>query len=369
MLTIDRLGVTLGDFALGDISLTVSQGEYFVLLGPSGAGKSLLLELLAGMIRPDSGRVTLGGEDITSLPINRRQVGLAFQKPALFPHMTVAENIAYGLRGLPSENRRRKVRELADRMGIGELLDHRPGTLSGGEAQRVSLARMLAVAPRVLLLDEPLSSLDSARRDDLKSLLRTLNREGQTILHVTHDYEEAFSLAGRVGILHRDDWGISRLEQVGPPREVFDNPRSSFVARFVGWRNVFEGRASKGAFFPDEAPHVELALEDTAAQGRGLVIIPESGIRCGGHEAQGADTMTGTLADVAPSPGGVEIRVDAGLPLSMHLTEDGFDGLGVDLGDALSVEIPPRSVRFFPAPHPSAPDQKGDCQHGTDAHP
>ncbi|MGD2175913.1 MAG: ATP-binding cassette domain-containing protein [Candidatus Brocadiaceae bacterium] len=231
-------------FSLSDVSLRVDRAEYFVLLGPSGAGKSLMLELIAGFHTPDRGRILLDGRDVTRLPPERREVGFVYQDSMLFPHRSARENIAYGLRLRGHEPREvtREVKRLARMLRIQGLLERMPATLSGGESQRVSIARALAVRPRVLLLDEPLGALDPPTQEALRGELSRVHREtGVTVLHVTHDQAEARELGQRVGILRR-----GRLVQVGPPQAVFERPDNHFVAEFTGCANIFRGRAAKG---------------------------------------------------------------------------------------------------------------------------
>jgi molybdate/tungstate transport system ATP-binding protein len=241
MLELQALGKRWADFALRHVTLHVDAGDYFVLLGPSGAGKSLLLETIAGFHRPDTGRVLLAGRDVTDDPPERRNVGLCCQDSMLFPHRTVAANIAYGLhaRRLPRRERDRRVRDAAAMLRIEDLLDRAPATLSGGEGQRVSLARALAIRPTLLLLDEPLGALDPPVQAVLRAELKRVHRRsGVTVVHVTHNHDEAREMAGHVGILRG-----GRLVQSGPPAEVFDQPQDAFIARFTGCPNVYSGVA------------------------------------------------------------------------------------------------------------------------------
>src|SRR5215218_6900000 len=222
--------------ALRGVSLDIRAGELMALLGPSGSGKTTLLRLIAGLEIPDGGHVFFGGEDATGIPVQKRQVGFVFQHYALFRHLTVASNIAYGLRARsrarrPSEGEiRRRVGELLDLVQLSGLERRFPAQLSGGQRQRVALARALAVEPRVLLLDEPFGALDAKVRKDLRRWLRDVHeRTGQTTIFVTHDQDEALELADRVAVLN-----AGRLEQVGTPGEIYDDPVSPFVMSFIG---------------------------------------------------------------------------------------------------------------------------------------
>ncbi|GGC63032.1 sulfate/molybdate ABC transporter ATP-binding protein [Chelatococcus reniformis] len=222
--------------ALRDVSLEIKAGELVALLGPSGSGKTTLLRVIAGLERPASGHVYFGATDATRLSVQERQVGFVFQHYALFKHMTVAENVGYGLRVRPRDRRpsraaiRQRVAELLDLVQLGGLGGRYPAQLSGGQRQRVALARALAVEPRVLLLDEPFGALDAKVRKDLRRWLRELHgRTGHTTIFVTHDQDEALELADRVAILNN-----GRLEQIGTPDQVYDAPASAFVMSFVG---------------------------------------------------------------------------------------------------------------------------------------
>ena len=221
------------------MDLAVEDGRYLVLLGPSGAGKSLVLEAVAGVRRPRAGEVRVAGADVTGLTPERRHVGLVFQDGLLFPHLTVAANIAYGMRrGDGRAPRDAEVRSLAEAVGATELLARRPATLSGGERQRAALARALAARPRALLLDEPLSAVDPEAREALQEVLRSVCRErGLPVLHVTHDRDEAFALADEVAVMI-----AGRVHQTGRPLDVLRRPADAAVARFLGARNVLAAR-------------------------------------------------------------------------------------------------------------------------------
>ncbi|MGH3098233.1 MAG: ABC transporter ATP-binding protein [Streptosporangiales bacterium] len=224
---------------LDDVDVEVAQGELVSLLGPSGCGKTTTLNVVAGFVQPDSGQVLLGGKDITEAPPYRRDSAIVFQNYALFPHMRVTDNVAYGLRArrLPRNQIANRVRESLDLMGIAELADRYPAQLSGGQQQRVAVARAVAVQPGVLLMDEPLSNLDAKLRAEIRLELRALQlRLGQTVLFVTHDQEEALAISDRVAVIN-----AGRIEQLGAPDEVFERPATTFVADFMGVENIFRG--------------------------------------------------------------------------------------------------------------------------------
>lgn len=238
-LTIDALTVRYGSTtAVDELTLQVARGGLLALVGPSGCGKSTVLRAVAGLIAPDAGRVLWNGDDLTGVPTHRRDIGLMFQNHALFGHRSVADNVGFGLKmaGVPAADRVRRVDELLDLVGLGGFGGRNVESLSGGEAQRVALARALAPEPKILLLDEPLASLDRARRTELNTeLARILHELGQTALYVTHDQHEAFAIADQVGVMDQ-----GRLLRLGTPTEVWRDPRSERVARFVGHETIVD---------------------------------------------------------------------------------------------------------------------------------
>ncbi|WP_214326220.1 ABC transporter ATP-binding protein [Nonomuraea sediminis] len=242
MLKIDGITRRFGDVtALDGVSLEIGQGEFFALLGPSGCGKTTLLRILAGFETPDAGAVTLDGSDLLGLPPNKRPISLMFQSYALFPHMSVAKNVAYGLERekLPKSEIKQRVSEVLETVGLAEHGNRRPNQLSGGQRQRVALARSIVKRPRLLLLDEPLSALDKKVRADMQLELKRLQHEvGITFVVVTHDQEEAMSLADRIAVFDRGN-----VRQVDQPVALYERPRTRFVADFVGANNLFEGTA------------------------------------------------------------------------------------------------------------------------------
>jgi iron(III) transport system ATP-binding protein len=224
---------------LTDVSIAIEPGEFFALLGPSGSGKSTLLRLLAGFLQPQAGAIRVAGEDVTRVPPWERDIGMVFQNYALWPHMTVRSNVAFGLeeRKLPRAEVERRVDAALELVGLGEFGARRPGQLSGGQQQRVALARTIAIEPKVLLLDEPLSNLDAKLRIHMRAELLALQRKlGITTIFVTHDQEEALSIADRVAVL---DQGV--IQQVGTPVELYDTPANRFIATFVGTINLLTG--------------------------------------------------------------------------------------------------------------------------------
>ena len=224
---------------LRDIDLVIEPGEFFALLGPSGSGKSTLLRVIAGFAFPQSGRVLVDGQDISRVPPWERNIGMVFQNYALWPHMTVWQNVAFGLeeRKLPRAEIERRTADALDLVGLRDLAARRPSQISGGQQQRIALARTIAIEPKVLLLDEPLSNLDAKLRVHMRTELLALQRKlGITTIFVTHDQEEALSIADRVAVL---DQGV--IQQVGTPMELYDSPANRFIASFVGTINMLQG--------------------------------------------------------------------------------------------------------------------------------
>ena len=249
---------------LHDITLTVEPGEFFALLGPSGSGKSTLLRLIAGFNQHQAGSLLIGGRDVTGIEPWKRNVGMVFQNYALWPHMTVARNVAFGLeeRGLPREEVRRRADAALELVGLTGFGARRPNQLSGGQQQRVALARTLAIEPQVLLLDEPLSNLDAKLRERMRFELKRLQRElGITTVYVTHDQSEALALSHSIAVMNG-----GRIEQLGSPREVYERPRNQFVADFVGTTNFVKGTVG-GA---DGAGFYRIASEVGNLKARGV---------------------------------------------------------------------------------------------------
>ena len=237
MIELSGLTHNFSGFSLGPIDLKVNSGEFFILLGPSGSGKTVILESIVGVRQPDSGKVFLDGVDVTHCAPEHRQVGIVYQDQALFPHLSVKENINFGVRYLRKTNNNQiSIETIVETLGLGNHLEKFPSDLSGGEKQRVALARALAIQPRVLLLDEPLSALDPCFRGEIQRLLKELHTSlGTTFLMVTHDFNEAFYLGDRVGIISH-----GRVKQVGIVDDVFLRPKNVDVGKFVGMKNIFQ---------------------------------------------------------------------------------------------------------------------------------
>jgi len=296
--------------AVDRVTLDIAAGEFMTLLGPSGSGKTTTLNIIAGFVQQDAGRVLIDGEDIASLPPHRRDLGFVFQSYALFPHMSVAQNIGYPLarRGVAKPELRRRVDEIMELVELGHLGTRRPSELSGGQQQRVALARALVFRPRALLLDEPLAALDRQLRESLQDELRRLHRElGVTIVLVTHDQQEALHLSDRIAVFNR-----GAIEQLGSPRELYERPATSFVARFLGESTFLEGRMSGGAveLGGDRIPVAAGGVADGEAVA--LVVRPEAvAIAVGGARPECDVVREATVTDLVYR--GTSVRATARL--------------------------------------------------------
>jgi putative spermidine/putrescine transport system ATP-binding protein len=251
-LVLDGLTKRFGDYvAVESLSLAVEQGEFLALLGPSGCGKTTTLQMIAGFVTPTSGAIKLEGQDLLAVRPAKRGLGIVFQSYALFPHMTAAENVAFGLemQGVDKADRARRVAEALDLVGLGKFADRHPRRMSGGQQQRVALARALVIRPRILLLDEPLSNLDAKLREEMQIELRQIQRNvGTTTILVTHDQSEAMALSDRIAVMSQ-----GRIEQIAPPHEAYERPATPFVASFLGKTNVLEASVASDGGAPKAA--------------------------------------------------------------------------------------------------------------------
>ena len=325
MLILNNISKKLGGFQISDVNLNIPAGTYYVLLGRSGSGKTQLLELIAGLNKPDSGEIWLNGDNITHARIQQRKVGLVFQDYAIFPNMSVFSNIAYSLTSGRFDKAVviEKVTKVATELNISHLLGRSTHHLSGGEMQRVALARTLITSPELLLLDEPMASIDASLKDDIKRLLRRLNRQGLTIIHVTHDFREAVSLASRVGVIHS-----GRIIQEGTPDEVFRQPVNRFVARYAGIRNFFKVKFMKegGAWKAVSHNNLEFSLAGDSYPSEGLMILRSDDItvRIDSIDSNSVNTFRGIIKEILPSEYGVEITVEAGETFYIDVPSDTY---------------------------------------------
>lgn len=354
MIRLEGVGVRVGRFAVEAVSLTVPAGGYGLVIGPTGAGKTTLLEAVAGHVPVSAGRVVLRDRDVTGEPPERRGVGFVYQHYHLFPHYSVRENIAYGIRRLPPEAREARTADVARLLGIEPLLDRGIRGLSGGEQQRTALARALAPRPSILLLDEPFAAMDPASRRGLRRELRELHeREGITTLQVTHDFEDAMRLGDIVAVLAE-----GRVAQVGRPEEVFQRPNSRFVAEFIGTGNVLRGTIEADAApgdgrspFPARFRTGRLTLEVVAERvGEGYAVLRPTDVLLAVHDHPGSPRNHFAVVVRRLEHGSAVVMVHleaAGVPLVAAVMESTAAELGLRPGLALTAAVKATAVHLI----------------------
>jgi molybdopterin-binding protein len=344
MLEIKNISKNLEDFNLKNLNLSVNKGDYFVLLGISGAGKTILLEIIAGITSPDSGEIFLNKKNITKQKIQKRRIGLVFQDYAVFPHLNVKNNIAYPLKNekLSAFEKNKQILKLAEEMNITHLLNRKTTTLSGGELQRVALARTLALKPKILLLDEPLASLDIQLKNELRSLLRNINKKGQTIIHVTHDYQEVISLANKIAIINNGS-----IEQTGTPNEIFQHPKSQFIANFTGIKNFFKAELKNKQAIINNSIAFTLLTDKTKGKGNVLIKSQDIIISENKVESSACNNFKGIITDIIPAPLGIEIFTDIGIQLVALITTQSLKKLNLYKGKNIWISFKASCVKFF----------------------
>jgi sulfate/thiosulfate transport system ATP-binding protein len=345
-ITVRHLSKRYGTFqAVDDVSFDVPTGQLVALLGPSGSGKSTILRIIAGLETTESGSVELTGEDATAVPIQHRGVGFVFQHYALFRHMTVRDNIAFGLkvRKLPKPEIRARVDELLNLVQLTGYAGRYPSQLSGGQRQRVALARALAPRPKVLLLDEPFGALDAKVRDELRTWLRRLHDEVHvTSLFVTHDQQEAFEVADQVVVLNR-----GRIEQMGPPQELYERPATPFVTGFLGAVNVLRGASASGMAVLGDDIHVPTQIEGHDVPVSIYVRPHDLDLS---HERNGRPAWPARVVRVTPLGAFVrlDVRLDDGTEVRVELSRERHAELDARVGESLYVS--PRDLKVFHEP-------------------
>ncbi len=348
MIAIRGVTCRLGSFRLYPVDLVLEPEEYWILLGPTGSGKSVLLSLIAGFIAPQAGQIVKDGRDVTRVAPERRRFCMMVQDFALFPHLSVFENIAFPLRvrRYPRREIRQRVIAMGERMGIPHLLNRDLKGLSGGERQRVALARALVVSPDLLLLDEPLSALDQMTKREMMDELKILHREyGVPVLHVTHDFEEGVALGNRMAVIHR-----GKMIQKGTPEELSLHPATPLVAAFVGIRNIYQGNLEKNGqriLFRKG----ELAFEVPAGRpGRGVVAIPSEDVVLSFSPVKSSarNTIKGVVREVRPRPPLADVLLDvAGVPLTATVTRETVEKMRIEPGLTLLATFKVASVKVF----------------------
>ncbi len=348
MIKVSDLCVDLDDFLLEGVDLDVEPGEYFVILGPTGAGKTVLLESIAGLYRLKRGRIWVGGEEVTQLEPEKRGISIVYQDQVLFPHLSVRDNITFGLklRQASRQDIESTLSWLVELLDIGHLLHRKPDTLSGGERQKVALARALSIKPQLLLLDEPLSALDPENREGVQRELRRLhNRLKLTTVHVTHDFEEAIALGDRIAVL-----GDGRIQQIGTPEQIFRQPDSEFVARFAMVRNIFSGEVTDGGG--------ERAVLD--AGGVGLAVVTDLRGRCHASlrpediiishapfPSSARNCFCGTITNIADKGSILYLTVTLPPDFICMVTHNSFDAMGLAEGSKVYITFKASAIHVF----------------------
>jgi molybdate/tungstate transport system ATP-binding protein len=348
MIRLDNLHVELGEFAIKGLNLTIRDREYFIILGPTGAGKTVLLESIAGLNPVKDGSIWLNEKNITGLKPEKREISIVYQDHALFPHLSVKDNILFGLklRGKPASEVQKTLDWLTGLLGIANLLNRKPLTLSGGERQKVALARALSIRPEILLLDEPLSALDPETREEVQEELRNLHKVlNNTVVHVTHDFEEALALGDRVAVI-----GEGRVRQVGTPDQIFRRPESSFVAHFAMVGNIFRGEIKKQrsgkSFFATPGLEFEV-ISDIEGSGCAAIRPEDFKVSISPLSSSRPNVFSGTVTGVIDKGATVQIKVNVPPVLKSLVTRSEYAGLGLQIGDQVFLSADPASIHII----------------------
>jgi len=347
MIRTENLTKDWKEFKIDQVNLEVKSNEYFVILGPSGSGKTMLLELIAGIWYPDSGRVYLEDKDITDEALEKKGIGFVYQNYMLFPHKTVYENVAFGLnlRKIPKEEIKTQVNQMMAVLKISHLKDRLPRTLSGGEQQRTALARALIVQPKVLLMDEPLSALDRKTRDNLMKQLKEIHQNFDiTIIHVTHNFDEALQLADRVAIMKQ-----GTISQVGNIEEVFRRPANGFVADFVGVENIIKGTATLDGDVTEINTGNTVIVSTEPKKGPVHITIRPEDITLSTQKVatSARNVFEGYVKEISDQGTLIRLTIDIGDPLVVFLTRQSFMDLEINIGKSVWTYFKATAVHVF----------------------
>jgi ABC-type Fe3+/spermidine/putrescine transport system ATPase subunit len=348
VLILENISKAWSNFALKDIYMSIDDGEYFIILGPTGAGKTLLLETIMGFNKPDKGRIIINGLDVTSELPEKRHIGYVPQNLVLFPHMTVRENVEFGLRmhGVSKVERRKTVSHVLDLLKLTGMENRRSATLSGGEKQKVALARVLAIDPKLILLDEPLTSVDVETGRELRKELKRINKDlGKTVVHVTHDLVEGFSLGDKLALMRAGE-----IVQTGKAKEIFYKPRSVFAAKFLGYENVFEAKLvkSEGGFSDFDVEGLRLRAEsEFDGTKRMIAIRPEDIVVKPFSINIASNTFHGTITDCSDMGSVVMVTMDVGIMLKSLMTKSSFVEETLEVGKEVWLRFKESSVKIL----------------------
>ena len=347
MIKIKNISKSLGEFFLRDINLDIKNGEYFMILGPTGAGKTILLETIAGIYRPDKGKIIMHGKDITYIPSKNRSISMVYQDYMLFPHLNVEQNIAFGLRlkKTPKEVIKDEVDKHSKLLNVYHLLHRYPATLSGGEKQRIAMARAMVMKPHALFLDEPLSALDAQTRDNLRQELKKIHSITKaTIVHVTHNFEEIFSLADRVAVMNE-----GRIIQVDKPDDMFRKPNCEFTANFVRVENLFKGKS----ILEDGVVRINIDGVDIFStnqkSGETFISIRPEEILLSEQpfKSSARNSLKGKIAKILNSGATAKVTVDAGIPFNIMITKQSLENMGLKEGITAYITFKASAVHMF----------------------
>jgi ABC-type sugar transport system ATPase subunit len=348
MLEVKELAARRGDFSLNNVSLTVQDGEYFVLLGPTGAGKTVLLESITGISGIRGGEVWIDGKNVTSLTVQERKIGFAYQKYTLYRHLPVRDNISFGL--ISRFKTQKEIDEAVDRvielLNLQNLLDKRPWALSGGESQKICLARAIAIRPDLLLLDEPLGSVDAESREVTERELKdTHHRLGLTTIHVTHDFEEAIALGDRIAVMIGGS-----IVQVGTPDDVFHRPNSEAVARFLMTRNIFDGEVQDGpdgqSFFFLDGKKLTVTTtlrgkRQASVRPEDIIIVPES------TDPNAINSLQGTITRISDRGSTAYIWIDVPPEFICLVLRPSLKEMGLKEGQRINIRLNSSAINIF----------------------
>jgi molybdopterin-binding protein len=348
MIRIRNLCVKLADFALHDVNLDVKPGEYFIILGPTGAGKTVLLESIAGLYQLKGGQIWLGGKEVTRLEPEKRGISIVYQDQALFPHLSVKDNITFGLklRRKSKQEIEQTLDWLVELLGISHLLHRKPDTLSGGEKQKVALARALSTKPQLLLLDEPLSALDPENREGVQRELHRLHNQVKvTTVHVTHDFEEAIALGDRIAVI-----GDGCIQQVGTSEQIFRQPNSEFVARFAMVRNIFAGEVVGGngenAVFCTEGAKLAV-VTDLRGKYHASIRPEDILISHAPFPSSARNCFCGSITSIADKGSTLYLTVTLPPDFTCLVTRNSFDAMGLAEGQKVYITFKASAVHIF----------------------